>query len=35
LDLELGKRNVKEFVERYKNNDNYTFIEMFKGQSSP
>ena len=29
VDLELGKRNVEEFVNRYKDDDNYIFIKMF------
>jgi len=30
VDLELGERNVETFVERYKDDSNYTFIKMFK-----
>jgi len=29
VDLELSKRNVEEFIKRYKNNDNYISIKMF------
>ena len=29
VNIQLGKRNVKEFVKRYKKNDDYIFIKMF------
>jgi predicted transcriptional regulator len=29
VDLELGRRNVKEFIKRYRNNNRYIFIKIF------
>jgi len=29
VDIELGKRNVKKYIKRYRNNDLYILIKMF------
>jgi len=29
LDIEMGKRNVEKFIERYEENDDYVFVKIF------